>query len=161
MTCSSGGGRALTEGRVIAFDHGQRRIGVAIGDRRSGIASPLRAIVVERVEDAVGRAAARAREEDAAQIVVGLPLHMDDAESDQSKQARAFGDALGAATGLPVEYHDERLTSFEADELMAGSGLTKKQRKARRDSIAAQRILAGWLAANRSPDAPPTGGPSG
>jgi len=134
---------------VIAFDPGHRRIGVATGDRVTGIASPQRAIEVERAQDAVARAAARVREEGAARIVVGLPLHMDGAESAQSKAARAFGDALAAATGLPLEYHDERLTSFEADELMAGSGLTKKQRKARRDSIAAQRILAGWLAAPR------------
>jgi putative Holliday junction resolvase len=76
---------------------------------------------------------------------------MNDDESAQSKAAREYAAALAETTGLPVELYDERLTSFEADELMAGSGWTKKKRKARRDSIAAQRILTGWLAGHRTP----------
>ena len=71
---------------------------------------------------------------------------MDDSESKQAKITRSYGDALGLALDLPVVYHDERLSSYAADELLKERDeLTKKQRKARRDALAAQAILQSFL----------------
>ena len=59
--------------------------------------------------------------------------------------ARDLGAQLGARTGLPIHYQDERLTSAQADWSMAGSGLTHAQKKSRRDALAAAAILHDFL----------------
>ena len=79
-------------------------------------------------------------------IVLGLPLNMDGTEGPQAKLAREFGEQLHKRCGLEVHYHDERLTSFAADQQMAGSGRTHKQKKRLRDALAAAEILRDFLA---------------
>ncbi len=83
------------------------------------------------------------------QLVVGLPLNMDGTEGPSARAARNFGKQLGQHLGLPVDYTDERLTSFEARErLSQGTGL--RGRKAAVDAIAATIILEEWLIAHRN-----------
>ena len=90
-----------------------RYVAVDLGDRRTGLA------VEEHDPDA---------------IVVGLPVNMDGTEGDRAKIARVFGAALQERTGRPVEYQDERLTSFSAEQTLARSGRTHKQKKQIRDA---------------------------
>ena len=78
-------------------------------------------------------------------IVVGLPLNMDDSEGPRAKLVRVFAERLASASGRAVHVFDERLTSHAADASMARSGLTHKQKKARRDAIAAAAILNDFL----------------
>ena len=78
-------------------------------------------------------------------FVVGLPVHLDGNESQKSNEARAFGKWLADCSGVPVEYFDERFTSAEADEILGAAKLTKKQRQARRDQLAAQIMLTAYL----------------
>jgi putative holliday junction resolvase len=78
-------------------------------------------------------------------IVIGLPLNMDGSEGDAAKQVRAFGETLADATSLPIEFHDERLTSRAAELDLAGL-YTRKGKKRRLDAVAAARILSGFLA---------------
>src|SRR5262249_6996770 len=78
-----------------------------------------------------------AQEERIARFIVGLPVHLDGHESQKSLEARAFGKWLNEVTGLTVEYFDERFTSSEAEQFLAQAQLTKKQRKARLDKLAA------------------------
>ena len=77
--------------------------------------------------------------------LVGLPLNMDGSEGPSAAKVRVFIDQLAEATKLTVHAFDERLTSAAADEQMAQSGLTHKQKKARRDALAAAAILRGFL----------------
>ena len=77
--------------------------------------------------------------------VVGLPLNMDDSEGPRAKLVRVFAERLAFASGRLVHVFDERLTSHAADAAMARSGLTHKQKKARRDAIAAAAILNDFL----------------
>lgn len=70
---------------------------------------------------------------------------MDGSEGQRAKLVRAWADRIAARTGWPVELFDERLTSSAADAKMARSGLTHKQKKERRDAIAAAAILQGFL----------------
>ncbi|MCA9288623.1 MAG: Holliday junction resolvase RuvX, partial [Phycisphaerales bacterium] len=80
----------------------------------------------------------------------GLPLNMDGSVGPQAEWSQAFAGALRAATTARVELVDERLSSFQADELMEQAGVPSGQRAARRDAFAAQVILMAFLARGRS-----------
>jgi putative Holliday junction resolvase len=71
---------------------------------------------------------------------------MDGSEGERAKLARRFADELAAATKLPVHLQDERLTSYDADQQMSRSGLTRGEKKARRDALAACALLRDFLA---------------
>lgn len=81
------------------------------------------------------------------ELVMGMPLNMDGSEGPQAKAVRAFGDRLAQRTGRTIHLQDERLTSVEADWRMAGSGMTHKQKKAKRDALAAAATLRDFLEA--------------
>jgi putative holliday junction resolvase len=146
--------------RYVAIDLGDRRTGVAVGDSETGIASPLD--VVEISIDIQGggallEALARAVEEQLGkngpgELVLGLPLNMDGSEGSQSKRVRAFAARLQERTGRAVHFQDERLTTADADWAMAGTGMTRGQKKSRRDAIAAAAILRDFLGTERGPD---------
>ena len=72
-------------------------------------------------------------------------MHLDGRESQKSIEARAFGKWLQEATGIVVEFFDERFTSHEAQQILGGAELSKKKRKARLDMLAAQIMLASYL----------------
>lgn len=137
--------------RWLALDLGDKRTGVAVGDEGSRIASPVDVIELPMSEGARGeallRAIAKATDDHRPDgIVIGLPLNMEDAsEGAQAKKVRAFGERVAQATGLEVRYQDERLTSAQADWRMAQSGLTHKQKKGRRDALAAAVVLEEFL----------------
>jgi putative Holliday junction resolvase len=125
--------------RVLAIDHGNARAGVAVSDPTETITRPLD--VVEPPDpDAVARVA---ETEGAELIVVGLPVSLDGSEGEQARVARAFAAKLAAATELPVETYDERLTTrMAADTARAGA-------EAAPDSIAAAHLLDGFLLSRR------------
>ncbi|MCP4248934.1 MAG: Holliday junction resolvase RuvX [bacterium] len=132
--------------QACGIDYGTKRIGLAIGDPVGGVASPLTTIAVRgQVADQVRAVVAAVADFDVAEWVVGLPLNMDDTEGPQAKVTRGFGEALARTSGKPVHYWDERLSSVTADEYLAEAELTRKQRKARRDRVAAQVILQMYL----------------
>jgi putative Holliday junction resolvase len=128
-------------GTVLAFDYGEKRIGVAIGETALGIAHPLTTV---RYSDAARRdeaIAALVEEWQPAQLVVGLPAHMDGVEHEISKRARKFARALHARFKLPVELVDERLTSVVAEMELAQAHVKSSRRKAVIDQAAAREIL--------------------
>ena len=81
------------------------------------------------------------------ELVVGLPLNMDGTEGPRARIVRSFCDRLAQRTGRVLHLQDERLTSVEADWRLAGTGMTHKQKKARRDAQAAAAILRDFLEA--------------
>jgi len=140
-------------GLWLGIDHGTRRIGLAAGNTRDSIASPLAVIDAQPHSAAIERIQRYAADYRAEGIVVGWPLNMDDSEGPQGKLARAMAVELAAATGLDVRLWDERLSSFAADEALAGM-LTRKKKKARQDAVAAAVILQDFLSSG-GPDAAP------
>ena len=139
--------------RFLGIDYGTRRIGVAISDPGETIASPLTMLDARgRVVEDVRNALACADEHDADAFVIGLPLNMDGSEGGQAKLTRRFGDQIAAASGKPVHYFDERLSSAAAEELLVPAELTRKKRKARLDAVAAQIILQDFLDARAADD---------
>ncbi len=131
--------------RFLAIDLGDKRTGLAIGDDETNLASPLTVIEVARGDALIDAIADSIKDHAPDAIVLGLPLNMDGTEGPQAKLVRAFGEQLHKYCGLEVHYHDERLTSFAADQQMAGSGRTHKQKKRLRDALAAAEILRDFL----------------
>jgi putative Holliday junction resolvase len=132
--------------RYLGIDHGTKRIGLAVGDDASGLASPIGMVEASGTWDRqFERIIAKAHEYGADALVVGLPLNMDDTEGGQAKLVRRFGDGLAKASALPVHYFDERLSSREAEDHLIGTGLSRAKRKSRTDAIAARAILQGFL----------------
>jgi putative Holliday junction resolvase len=142
------------KGRVLGLDLGERRIGLAVSDEegqfafpagyheRSGLARDLEALRVLAAEQGVVR------------IIVGLPLLLDGREGKGALAAREFARALGAATSLPVELVDERLTTKEAEHaLREAPSKTRRRRKHVIDSMAATLLLRGWLDARARSEA--------
>ena len=138
---------AQRPGFVAGIDYGEKRLGVAIAHREHGIATPL--TTYQRCGDTADARWFRrlVDEHDITQFVVGLPVHLDGHESAKSREARRFGQWLAEQTGRGVEFFDERFTTREAEAHLQQAGLTKKRRQARRDMLAAQIMLAGYLEA--------------
>jgi putative Holliday junction resolvase len=139
--------------RLLGVDPGTVRIGLAIGDPISKIAFPLTTYTRRtRPLDAAFFQALIA-DEGIGRIIVGLPVHLSGNEGQKAGEARTFGAWLAKETGLPVVYFDERFTTVEAEQHLWSAGLTHKQRKARRDRVAAQILLQAYLDAG-CPEAP-------
>ena len=136
--------------RLVAFDHGTRRIGVAVADTETGMAFARPAL---RGRDARDPAAPLAvvRAEGAAAVIVGLPRNMDGTEGSQAAAARAFASGLVAA-GVPVTFVDERLTSWEAQARLAAARRRPTRASGEVDSAAARLILQDYLDSERSPE---------
>ncbi|MCC6909070.1 MAG: Holliday junction resolvase RuvX [Phycisphaerales bacterium] len=152
--------------RYLCLDIGDKRTGAALGDDETWIVSPLGIIEVAAESALLDRLALLIEEHEPDELVVGLPLNMDGTRGPQAKKIAALVERLAEAVLLPIHLQDERLSSFAADEAMARTGLTHKQKKQRRDALAAAAILRGFFesrgaAASRTDrDAPPTLGPT-
>jgi len=131
--------------RYLSIDLGEKRTGVAMGDTHSGIVTPLEVITTSSETERLTRLRGLIEWEGPGALVVGWPLNMDGSVGPAAEKCKAFADRLGQMTRLPVHLHDERMTSAIADEQMAMSGLTHKQKKARRDAMAAAAILRGFF----------------
>lgn len=132
--------------RVLAIDLGDVRTGLASGETVLGLAQPLQVIEERDPDRRLDRIVEIIERHGADVLVVGLPINMDDTEGPRAVAARDFGRTIAERTGLPVEFQDERLSSFEADETLKGSGLTRKGKKRIQDAIAAATILEDWIA---------------
>jgi len=145
--------------RFLCIDLGDKRTGLALGDDLLRIASPLDVLEIPIAADAgnalLAALVAAARDHAAGALVVGLPINMDGSEGPRAKSVRALAQRIAADARLPLHFQDERLTSADADWQMARSGLTRGQKKARRDALAAAAILRDFLAALPAPTAPP------
>jgi putative Holliday junction resolvase len=132
--------------RALGLDLGSRRIGVAVSTSDGSLATPYE--VLDRAKDRSTdhRAIARLAADEAVEIlVVGLPLSLDGTDGPAATAARAEAAELGAATGLPVELWDERLTTVTADRQLAELDLDARARRRVVDKVAAAVMLQAWL----------------
>jgi putative Holliday junction resolvase len=128
--------------RYLAIDLGQKRTGLAICDAGETIASPL--CLITDQTSLISRVKKIAAEEEVGAVVIGLPLNMDGSEGAPVKNIRNFAKALAKEVDLPIHFQDERLTSFDAEQKLAGE-FTRKKKKKRLDAIAAASILQAFL----------------
>jgi putative Holliday junction resolvase len=136
--------------RAIGLDLGTRRIGVAVSDSGGTLASPYE--VVERGADRASDHATIARivaDLDAELVVVGLPLSLDGTIGPAAAAALAEVDELAAALDVPVETHDERLTTVTAEASLRDQGVKGRARRRVVDKVAATVMLQAWLDGRR------------
>ena len=138
--------------RVLALDYGRARAGCALSDPTGTLATPLP--VVERPPTRRGLATIRrlVREHDVGRVVVGYPLTLSGEEGPQAAETRAYADRLERELPVPVELHDERLTTRQA----ASSG--SEGASAEEDSRAAAHLLESYLAREAAASAAPAPG---
>ncbi|GAB4143560.1 MAG: Holliday junction resolvase RuvX [Planctomycetaceae bacterium] len=135
------------EGRLLGLDPGEKRIGVAISTYEQNIASPLETFTRHGPGPDADYFRHLVKDYMVVGLVVGLPVHMSGDEGEQARRARELGDWLSELLDLPVRYHDERFTSAMAEEHLQSVSMTSKQRKARRDKLAAMYMLQSFLEA--------------
>jgi putative holliday junction resolvase len=123
--------------RVLALDYGSARCGCALSDPTGTLATPIDPIDRPATRKGFARVVDLVRDRGAERVVVGLPLGLSGADTDQTREARAWADRLAAAVSVPVELYDERFTTAIAAR---SPGRTSE------DSRAAAVLLEDWLA---------------
>ncbi|OUN00865.1 MAG: Holliday junction DNA helicase RuvA [Firmicutes bacterium ZCTH02-B6] len=132
-------------GRALGLDVGQRRIGVAVSDELGWTAQGVTVIERRSLREDVRRLAALAKQYGCARIVVGLPRRTDGRLGPEAQAVQAFGRQLESATGLPVEYWDERFSTAQARHTLLEAGVRRDRRRQVIDQLAASVILQAYL----------------
>ena len=135
---------------ILGIDLGKARTGVAICDKGELLASPLPVVTEYHREQLVEKLAVLAKENKAELLAVGLPRNMDGSEGESAQNAREIGALLEEATGLPVEFVDERGTTITAHGYLNETNTRGKKRKAVVDAVAATVILEDCLRRRRN-----------
>lgn len=130
---------------VLAFDYGEKRIGVAVGNLMLRQSHPLTTIVSEVNATRFAAIEKLILEWQPVRLVVGLPLTLDGEEHKMTLRCKRFANRLHGRFNLPVDMADERLTSVEADAILGEQGMPALKRKQHLDALAAQILLQGYL----------------
>ncbi|MSR85102.1 Holliday junction resolvase RuvX [Candidatus Uhrbacteria bacterium] len=127
--------------RILGIDYGAARVGVALGDTETRIASPWCVIANEDADEMIDRLMDIAKKEQVKQFVIGIPhpLHDQTRETDQAREIRAFAKRLGEK-GIPVIEEDETLSSA-----LAQTQAQEMNEYHKRDDLAAAAILQTYL----------------
>ena len=136
--------------RVLAIDLGSKNIGIAISDALGLTVRPLETIRRSSDVKDIARLKLLVDDLEAEAVVVGLPLRMDGTIGDAAAAAMRFAEKLRARVEAVVVTQDERLTSYEAEQIMSERGFSRSKRRARSDEFAAMIILRDYLAATQT-----------
>lgn len=131
--------------RYVAFDIGDKRIGVAVSDPFNTYALPSQTYFRKGFETDVKALAEIAAQKGATKIICGLPVNFDGSEAVQTRKTEKFIEALRAATPVPIICEDERFTTVMAHETLISEGMRREKRKNFVDALAAANILDGYL----------------
>lgn len=137
--------------RLMGLDYGNVHVGVALSDELGMTAYPLEVIKRKdsnKLRKTFARIEEIAREYKVDKIIIGLPLNMNDSESEISKTVIDFSENIKRRTGLPVELWDERLSTLEATDILKEAGIKVQDRKTYIDKIAASFILRRYMEEN-------------
>lgn len=135
----------VQSGTVLAFDFGERRIGVAVGEHLIHSANPLTTIDSESNEVRFAAITQLINEWQPKLLIVGLPLSLDGSETDVTQLCKKFARRLNGRFNLPVILVDERYSSAEASQLLNETGIKGRAQKAMLDQVAAQTILGSYF----------------
>ena len=131
--------------RILALDHGSRRIGVAVSDETRTIAQPLEFIPAEPFAGFLDRLKQLIREKEVDLILIGLPRNMDGSYGPAAEKVQTFLGVLANAITVPLKTLDERLTSAQANRVLIQGGVRRDKRKQKVDQMAAAILLQSYL----------------
>jgi putative Holliday junction resolvase len=131
--------------RILALDHGTRRIGVAVSDELKLIATPLEYIPAEPFADFLRRLRELITEKEVELILVGMPRNMDGSYGPAALKVQEFIGVLKAAVTIPIKTLDERLTTVQAQRFLIQGNVRRDQRKEKVDKTAAALLLQSYL----------------
>ena len=129
---------------ILTFDYGTKSIGVAVGQELTGTASLLSALKAQDGTPDWTQLEKLISEWKPQLLLVGLPLNMDGTEQPFTVRTRKFANRLHGRFGLPVELHDERLTTTEARSMLFAEGGYRNLAKDKVDSLSAKIIFESW-----------------
>ena len=132
-------------GTVLAFDFGEKRVGVAVGDLGMGLAHPLATVsegITKRRFDTITKLI---EEWKPVQLVVGLPTYADGKDHELTRLSRRFARRLEGRFGISIKLVDERYTSITASVALREAGIKGKKQKLVLDQVAAQQILQSYF----------------
>ncbi|HSE97890.1 MAG TPA: Holliday junction resolvase RuvX [Blastocatellia bacterium] len=134
--------------RVLAIDFGSKNIGMAISDELGITVRGVETLRRSGGARDISRIGSLVEDLEAEAVVIGLPIRMDGTEGDAARRVRKFAESLRASLDVPVFTHDERLTSYEAEQMMIERGMSRSERRAKSDQFAAMIILEDYLSAS-------------
>ncbi len=144
------GNQKRSVARILALDLGRKRIGLALSDELGFTAQGLETLQRASIRADLAELAGLITEKGVALILMGKPLHMSGHEGRQAEYTRDFAERLGKATGVPVEFRDERLTTVQAERVLREGGVRLREDRARSvDRLSAVLLLQDYLDSRR------------
>jgi putative Holliday junction resolvase len=131
--------------RVLAIDHGTKRMGIAVSDPSGIIAHPLEYILAEPFAGFLARLKELIREKEVEMILIGMPRNMDGSYGPAAEKVNEFVAVLKENVAIPIKTWDERLTSTQANRLLIEADVRRKDRKQKVDRAAAAILLQSFL----------------
>jgi len=131
--------------RVLAIDHGSKRMGIALSDETATIAQPLEFIPAEPFADFLARLKQLITEKQVDQILIGMPRNMDGSYGPAALKVQEFVAVLKETIAIPIKTWDERLTSAQANRMLIQAEMRRDKRKQRVDAAAAAILLQSYL----------------
>ncbi|MCU0784474.1 MAG: Holliday junction resolvase RuvX [Verrucomicrobia bacterium] len=131
--------------RVLALDHGTKRIGVAVSDEMKMIATPLEYIAAEPFADFLARLKELIHEKEVELILIGMPRNMDGSYGPAALKVEEFVAVLKDTVAIPIKTLDERLTTVQAQRFLIQGNVRREKRKEKVDQTAAAILLQSYL----------------
>jgi putative Holliday junction resolvase len=131
--------------RVMAFDIGEVRTGIALSDSTGRIASPLSVLATAELVGGSRTLRTLLEEHEPELLLIGLPLSLDGTENAQAQRVRDLAAEMGRSVGLPLAFADERLSTSDAKRILREQGCTERTMRGRIDAVAASLFLQTWL----------------
>ncbi len=131
--------------RILALDHGTKRVGVAVSDELKMIATPLEFIPAEPFDALLARLKELLREKEVELILLGMPRNMDGSYGPAALKVQEFAAVLRSKFAVPIKMWDERLTTTQAQKFLISAGVRREKRKEKVDQTAAAIFLQSYL----------------
>src|ERR1035437_89492 len=131
--------------RILAIDHGSKRIGIAVSDELKMIAQPLEFILAAPFPAFLARLNELINEKEVELILIGMPRNMDGSYGPAAQKVEEFVEALKDLVSVPVKLWDERLTSAQANRVLIQGNVRRDKRKEKVDAMAAAILLQSYL----------------
>lgn len=135
----------ISEGRVMAVDYGEKRIGIALSDPLRMFAKPLLVLPNDGLEDVIAKLEALISEHKVSFLLVGMPYAIDGSDTPKTTETKSFAEALVSVLSVPVFGYDERYSTCDAEQELKRMGYTWQEAKKVKDAMAACMFLKDFL----------------